>query len=222
MFGLISLLLRRTRHLSRLAKRCRRASCRLMLRALVRKAAQRRAFSTARPRPWTHAAAVAAGSAAANDGLTLQAVGVFSGPHRARNGTPRQGCLAPHARGTVRLYEDVLAGGSGDALEGLAGFSHAILLWHVHDAVRGGCHGDRGLTPRSVRTARRPRSRRRGWAARVWASLPRERLTGLTHSASPWFALRRWRAASFTFQVPTFWTARRCWTSSHTSRPTMQ
>lgn len=83
-------------------------------------------------RPWTHRAAVAAGDAWAGDALTVSPVGVFEGPFRTRNGTPRQGSLAPRARGTVRLLGDAMAGGAADALSGLEGFSHAILVFYFH------------------------------------------------------------------------------------------
>ena len=85
-----------------------------------------------RSRPWTHRAAVAAGDAWAGDALTVTPIGVFEGPFRTRNGTPRQGALAPHARGTVRLLGDAMAGGSSAALSGLDGFSHCILVFHFH------------------------------------------------------------------------------------------
>jgi tRNA-Thr(GGU) m(6)t(6)A37 methyltransferase TsaA len=39
----------------------------------------------------------------------------------------------PTSRGLVRLYDDVLGGCANDALSGLDGYSHAILLWHFHD-----------------------------------------------------------------------------------------
>jgi tRNA (Thr-GGU) A37 N-methylase len=39
-------------------------------------------------------------------------------------GTPRQGALAPSTRGVLRLSAEV----SGDALDGLAGFSHLWVL----------------------------------------------------------------------------------------------
>jgi tRNA-Thr(GGU) m(6)t(6)A37 methyltransferase TsaA len=84
-------------------------------------------------RPWNHRAAVAHADAALSDALTYTPVGLFEGPFRRRNGTPRQGSLAPRARGTVRLLDDVLAGGASAALEGLAGFSHCVLLFAFHE-----------------------------------------------------------------------------------------
>ena len=84
-------------------------------------------------RPWNHRAAVAHADAALSDAVTYTPVGMYEGPFRRRNGTPRQGSLAPRARGTVRLLDDVLAGGASAALEGLAGFSHCVLLFAFHE-----------------------------------------------------------------------------------------
>jgi tRNA-Thr(GGU) m(6)t(6)A37 methyltransferase TsaA len=93
-----------------------------------------RAFRAGAPRcrGWEHRAAVAAGAAWTGDALTYVPVGVFEGPFRRRNGTPRQGSLAPRARGRIRLLGEALAHGAADALDGLAGYSHAILLFHFH------------------------------------------------------------------------------------------
>ena len=44
--------------------------------------------------------------------------------HVSLPGTPRQGALAPSTRGVLRLSAEV----SGDALDGLAGFSHLWVL----------------------------------------------------------------------------------------------
>lgn len=81
---------------------------------------------------WTHAAAVSAGAAALSDAVTYLPVAVFEGPFRACNGTPRQGALVPGARGVIRFLDDTLAMGGAAALDGLAGFSHAYILWHFH------------------------------------------------------------------------------------------
>jgi tRNA-Thr(GGU) m(6)t(6)A37 methyltransferase TsaA len=83
-------------------------------------------------RPWQHRAAVAAGAAGEGEGVMMTPIGTFEGPFRRRNGTPRQGVLAPRARGTVRLRGDALAHGAADTLAGLSGYSHAFLLFHFH------------------------------------------------------------------------------------------
>lgn len=102
------------------------------LRLLGRLSPQPRRLLSSRGRPWTHAAAVQAGDAAPADAVVYTPIGVFDGPYTRCNGTPRQGVLAPRARGVVRLFDDVLAGGGEAALAGLDGFSHAVLLWCFH------------------------------------------------------------------------------------------
>ena len=143
-------------------------------------------------RPWNHRAAVAHADAALSDALTYTPVGLFEGPFRRRNGTPRQGSLAPRARGTVRLLDDVLAGGASAALEGLAGFSHCVLLFAFHEnqASRAAAKGALSSPPQThSRTSyvhlSRPllQWRRRGWAASASAFSPRAARTGQTRWA---------------------------------------
>jgi tRNA-Thr(GGU) m(6)t(6)A37 methyltransferase TsaA len=85
-----------------------------------------------RGRVWEHRAAVSAGAAWSGDVVTFAPVGVFEGPFRRRNGTPRQGVLAPRCRGVIRLQGDALAHGAADSLSGLEGYSHCVLLFHFH------------------------------------------------------------------------------------------
>jgi tRNA (adenine37-N6)-methyltransferase len=73
--------------------------------------------------------------------LTVQSIGTVQSIYRLCVGTPRQGLLAPHARGRIVL--DRLDVGSGiEACEGLEGFSHIWIVFVFHlNTLQKGKHG---------------------------------------------------------------------------------
>ncbi len=64
--------------------------------------------------------------------VILQPLGLIRTPHQDPDRTPIQPCFAGAARGEVQL--DL---GYAEGLEGLAGFSHAFLIYHLHRATPG-------------------------------------------------------------------------------------
>lgn len=71
--------------------------------------------------------------------IPINHIGTFHSVFQKRNGTPRQGCLAPHAEGFVQLHGDSILGGEGTegtvgaALEGLEAYSHVWLMFIFHE-----------------------------------------------------------------------------------------
>jgi tRNA-Thr(GGU) m(6)t(6)A37 methyltransferase TsaA len=64
--------------------------------------------------------------------VTYHPIGVVESPHRDPSGTPIQPAGARGVRATVRLRPEL-----EPALDGLAGFSHLILVFHCHRATAG-------------------------------------------------------------------------------------
>lgn len=60
--------------------------------------------------------------------LTVRPIGVVRSIYRLCVGTPRQGLLAPHARGRIELSDASRA----DAVDGLEGFSHVWIIFIFH------------------------------------------------------------------------------------------
>jgi len=87
---------------------------------------------------------------------TLRTIGVIHTPYRRTVDIPRQGFLDPHTEGSIELFEDYRVG-----LEGLEGFSHAVLIFYFHKAegekLKGtppGAFGERGVF--AIRGPHRP------------------------------------------------------------------
>ena len=74
----------------------------------------------------------------AGGSLTIQPVGVVRSIYRLCVGTPRQGLLAPHARGCIELTLDKDA--AADAVKGLEDFSHIwiIFIFHLNTVSKNG------------------------------------------------------------------------------------
>jgi tRNA-Thr(GGU) m(6)t(6)A37 methyltransferase TsaA len=64
-----------------------------------------------------------------NGRLTVEPIGVVRSVYRLCVGTPRQGLLAPHARGRIELRKGTV---SPDAVEGIDGYSHLWIVFLFH------------------------------------------------------------------------------------------
>ncbi len=64
--------------------------------------------------------------------VTLQALGIIRTPHQDPSQTPIQPCFADAVRGEVRVDPAFQ-----DGLDGLSDFTHAFLLYHLHQAEAG-------------------------------------------------------------------------------------
>jgi len=69
-----------------------------------------------------------------HNALTVQPIGVVRSVYRLCVGTPRQGLLAPHARGRIELFNDNNSSllEASDAVDGLSGFSHVWIVFAFH------------------------------------------------------------------------------------------
>lgn len=61
------------------------------------------------------------------DEIRYQPIGVIHSPHKEPQGTPIQPTVAQGIRGTVEIFPQF-----ADGLQDLSGFSHIILLYHLH------------------------------------------------------------------------------------------
>jgi tRNA-Thr(GGU) m(6)t(6)A37 methyltransferase TsaA len=153
-----------------------------------------------------------------NDAVVLTPIGVFCGPYRGRNGTPRQALLA-NTRGVVQLFQDVLAGGSGDALQGLEGYSHVWLITHLHDTsphkasakVAPPRLGGEQVGVLATRAPHRPNP-----LGLSVVKLDKVEVRACTTAKAEGSDSSR-RPAASTSQVPTCWTGLLSWTSSRMS-----
>jgi tRNA-Thr(GGU) m(6)t(6)A37 methyltransferase TsaA len=66
-----------------------------------------------------------------NGSLTMQSIGTVHSIYRLCVGTPRQGLLAPHARGRI-LLDSLNVGAALDAVDGLEHFSHIWVVFVFH------------------------------------------------------------------------------------------
>jgi tRNA-Thr(GGU) m(6)t(6)A37 methyltransferase TsaA len=80
--------------------------------------------------------------AATSSLMTIQPVGVVRSIYQLSVGTPRQGLLAPHARGRIEL--NMLPDIATDAVAGLEEFSHVwiVFLFHLNTSASGSGAGD--------------------------------------------------------------------------------
>jgi tRNA-Thr(GGU) m(6)t(6)A37 methyltransferase TsaA len=65
------------------------------------------------------------------DGLTVHPIGTIRSVYRLCVGTPRQGLLAPSARGCIQLHK-VGDASTAEAVSGLEGFSHIWIIFVFH------------------------------------------------------------------------------------------
>ena len=59
--------------------------------------------------------------------FTYEAIGIIRTPHQTIEGVPIQSCVAKECEGSILLHEQYV-----DGLEDLEGFSHIILIYHLH------------------------------------------------------------------------------------------
>jgi tRNA (adenine37-N6)-methyltransferase len=62
-----------------------------------------------------------------DDSILYYPIGVIHSPYKESNGTPIQPVAAPESVATVELFEEFAEG-----LKDISGFSHLILIFHMH------------------------------------------------------------------------------------------
>lgn len=61
--------------------------------------------------------------------IIYRPIGIIRTPFTDKDSTPIQGCFSPESKGYVELYPEYVEG-----LQNIEGFSHLILIYHLHKA----------------------------------------------------------------------------------------
>jgi hypothetical protein len=125
-------------------------------------------------------------------------IGIVHSPFSALEGMPIQPAGAAGIKGTVEVFPEYQ-----DGLKDLEGFSHIILLYHFHRS-----------TDSSSKWSL-------SWTQNSGESLPPEHPSVRTLSVYRLSSSGRQKTTSCILRMSTFSMARRCWTSSRTSRNLM-